>query len=810
MFGSKRSRDMSKYYHFHEDYGHDTNDCRHLRTQIQEAVNSGQLSHLVKGIKKERTKSSDTSQGESRKDKGKAPTETPILMVSQEAHIAKSLAQEYTDYGGKEIIFPPVARVNNPPVIIEAKIFGRKVGRVYMDGGSSLGFSGERSWFVGEVPLEIKIGDAPLLRTKTLNFVIVRSDSPQNMLLGRTVMQRMGIVVSTIHGAIKFHTEKGIRTVLSTDEANEGTKRAKKIPATKLQNLLKSNADVFAWKHADMTRILRTIMVEGKPFNTEHKPNEYNHIKPIKQNKRGLGPDRNMATYKETEELTKAGILWKAKLQTWVVNHVMVKKSDGGWRMCVDFTHINKACPKDCYLLTSDSIEIESSQGSRFEVFPQSPTWVTIKSIIGRRKTRQNNFLHREKSLCYKIKMSQEKELTNRAIELGEHDIVFLRREENIIVRPDFLSSYSRRQLEKKEKTRRYQIQAVSGDSILTEPPTQTNQEQIKGTFAAKQASIKDYLQKIKTALRGFEDYTVEHVRRNRDKKADALSKLASITFEHLTKEVLVEVLTKRLIKEKEVLKVHADYMRNRYELQNNNKVSIGIDAPGECKKGHTSRSREDSMEHTFELTDNVPLTPHDSPLLGGHTPRSDEGRPNTHELMIIYTNLSNMVLALEEAKTAQDRVITRLKLRARRLERKRKARTPQPIKRRLFKSRVKTSSEKDKSSGEKGGSTADQVSTARPEVSAATPSTPPTTTTVFDDDEDLTIVQTLIKMRSKGVLDEEELGETVVNQEDSVSGTEDASMTALYEEYDTIQASIDADALFATRLQQEERAVHH
>ncbi|GJY56163.1 hypothetical protein Tco_0455278 [Tanacetum coccineum] len=137
MFGSKRSRDMSKYCHFHEDYGHDTNDCRHLRTQIQEAVNSGQLSHLVKGIKKERTKSSDTPRGESRKDKGKAPVETPILMVSQEAHIAKSLAQENTDYGGKEIIFPPVARVNNAPVIIEAKIFGRKVGRVYMDGGSS-------------------------------------------------------------------------------------------------------------------------------------------------------------------------------------------------------------------------------------------------------------------------------------------------------------------------------------------------------------------------------------------------------------------------------------------------------------------------------------------------------------------------------------------------------------------------------------------------------------------------------------------------------------------------------------------------
>ncbi|GJY66134.1 reverse transcriptase domain-containing protein [Tanacetum coccineum] len=71
---------------------------------------------------------------------------------------------------------------------------------------------------------------------------------------------------------------------------------------------------------------------------------------------------------------------------------------------------------------------------------------------------------------------------------------------------------------------------------------------QIKGTYAAKQTSIKYYLQKFKTVLRDFEEYTVEHVRRNHNKKADALSKLASMTFEHLTKEVLVEILTKRLI----------------------------------------------------------------------------------------------------------------------------------------------------------------------------------------------------------------------------------------------------------------------
>nr|GEZ08657.1 hypothetical protein [Tanacetum cinerariifolium] len=79
----------------------------------------------------------------------------------------------------------------------------------------------------------------------------------------------------------------------------------------------------------------------------------------------------------------------------------------------------------------------------------------------------------------------------------------------------------------------------------------------------------------------------------------------------------------------------------------------------------------------------------------GGHTPGSDEGRPNLLELMNICTTLSNRVLALEEAKATQDKVITRLKLRVRRLKKKRKARTSQPMKRRLFKARVETFTDK-------------------------------------------------------------------------------------------------------------------
>ncbi|GJW05355.1 hypothetical protein Tco_1564211 [Tanacetum coccineum] len=67
MVGKRQSRDMSKYCHFHEDHGHETNQCRELRHQIEEAVKSRQLAHLVKGIKKGNAKAFDTQVGEWKK-----------------------------------------------------------------------------------------------------------------------------------------------------------------------------------------------------------------------------------------------------------------------------------------------------------------------------------------------------------------------------------------------------------------------------------------------------------------------------------------------------------------------------------------------------------------------------------------------------------------------------------------------------------------------------------------------------------------------------------------------------------------------
>nr|GEU83468.1 reverse transcriptase domain-containing protein [Tanacetum cinerariifolium] len=221
----------------------------HLAVHIIKQREGGSVRAFATRIKKERAKTSNSQRGE-KKEKSTTPTEAHILMINQEEARARNSISENLNFKGREIMFPPVTKGNNSsaPVVIKANIFEREVGRVYMDSGSScgviyehfflklnpfiqaskldsyvllVGFFRRKSWAIREVLLEVTIGDAPLSRSETLKFIIVRSNSLYKMLLGRTTMQKIGMVVSMIHGAVKFHTTKGIEIVFSTHESDK-------------------------------------------------------------------------------------------------------------------------------------------------------------------------------------------------------------------------------------------------------------------------------------------------------------------------------------------------------------------------------------------------------------------------------------------------------------------------------------------------------------------------------------------------------------------------------------------------------------
>ena len=74
-----------------------------------------------------------------------------------------------------------------------------------------------------------------------------------------------------------------------------------------------------------------------------------------------LQSDKKNESSPRSKRLLEAGFIQEVYYPDWLANVVMVKKANGNWRMCVDFTDLNKACPKDSYPLPQIDILVDST-----------------------------------------------------------------------------------------------------------------------------------------------------------------------------------------------------------------------------------------------------------------------------------------------------------------------------------------------------------------------------------------------------------------------------------------------------------------
>ena len=67
--------------------------------------------------------------------------------------------------------------------------------------------------------------------------------------------------------------------------------------------------------------------------------------------RRGFAQERDKAIEKEVRKLLETNFIREIYYLDWLANVVIVKRANGKWRVCVDFTDLNRACPKDSYPL---------------------------------------------------------------------------------------------------------------------------------------------------------------------------------------------------------------------------------------------------------------------------------------------------------------------------------------------------------------------------------------------------------------------------------------------------------------------------
>ena len=267
------------------------------------------------------------------------------------------------------------------------------------------GFSGEKVLPLVSIQLVLTLGEPPCQATTTARFLIVDAPSAYNMLLDRPSLNAIKAIPSAYHMIIKFPTMHGIGMVrgdqrvarecytasmkqktvdnvnadeldmrdevLTRPEPSEELERVSLdddpehlayISSTLAKDLkglltqfLRQNRDIFTWKQVDMGGIDPTIIT--------HKLNTNPSFKPVKQRHRSFAPERQKAINEEVGKLLQAGAIREVEYPEWLANVVLVKKANGKWRLCIDFTDINKACPKDSFPFPRIDLIVDATAG---------------------------------------------------------------------------------------------------------------------------------------------------------------------------------------------------------------------------------------------------------------------------------------------------------------------------------------------------------------------------------------------------------------------------------------------------------------
>ena len=89
----------------------------------------------------------------------------------------------------------------------------------------------------------------------------------------------------------------------------------------------------------------------------------------VQQRRRVFAPERNKAVMDKVNKLFVANFIREVHYPEWLANVVMVKKANGKWRMCVDFTDLNQACPKDSFPLPRIDQLVDSTVGHKLLTF---------------------------------------------------------------------------------------------------------------------------------------------------------------------------------------------------------------------------------------------------------------------------------------------------------------------------------------------------------------------------------------------------------------------------------------------------------
>ncbi|XP_074347571.1 uncharacterized protein LOC141686435 [Apium graveolens] len=374
---------------------------------------------------------------------------------------------------------------------------------------------------------------------------VQRAASTYNAIMGRTRIHVFKAVPSTYHMVLKFRTKTGV----GKEKGDHKMARSCYVAALRPD---RTGRQVIPMEAANMPVI--------DPDLITHKLNVDLTRKAMQQKKRTYAPDRLEAIKQEVEKLFEAGFIEEVQFTEWLANPVMVKKANEKWRMFIDFTDLNDAFPKDCYPLSRIDTLIDATAGHEMLSF--------MDGFNGYNQIKMH-------------KNDTHKELLTKVItvtpEEGEND-----KEEDLNLKEYWVLHFDGAS-KTKYSGAGLVLQSPKGFMIeyalkLDFPTTNNEAEyealiaglglaravramsikicgdfklvvaQVNGEFEAKNDAMAKYLRVVKGILTQIDEWYAEHVPREENTTANALSKFASSEIENYPRSIYLQVLRTPII----------------------------------------------------------------------------------------------------------------------------------------------------------------------------------------------------------------------------------------------------------------------
>ncbi|PWA66512.1 reverse transcriptase domain-containing protein [Artemisia annua] len=377
-----------KFCEYHREHGHITNHCKQLKKQLEIALESGRLDHLLKDWKQR-----DTAGDRGTSKNNDKRNDKVINMIRSHKGMKRRNGDREEGWMKAPITFPPITTedLSDVPLIVEGDIASYLVRRIYVDEGSSVdvmyehcfnnlsadikerlretstslvGFSGETNKPLGKIELEVRFGDNGMYRRTIMTFCVVRSPSPYNVILGRIGLKEMRAIPSKIHSMTKFPTPKGITTLIARPSmVSECRRLEEKQTVEKPKVEVPQEAEITGEDDVVGTEEVlinpaypEQLVVIGKDFSKDSRRNLIELLRknkvvfaweptdmtgvprrlirhhlnvnisdtPVAQKKRNFSAEKNQVITKEVEEWMKAGIVRPVRYPTWISNPVLV------------------------------------------------------------------------------------------------------------------------------------------------------------------------------------------------------------------------------------------------------------------------------------------------------------------------------------------------------------------------------------------------------------------------------------------------------------------------------------------------------